>query len=181
MSSNSSDPRRSYSQRAGIAGIGAARPASTSSRKARVCGSSVASKAEPSKLPARVRREEVAVGSPAVAARSGATRALEHQLAAHELAVIFADGAGCWSEARVGGKGALRPFPHVAEHAAAGRGDERARFIELIAQARVGGGGEVLPFGCGWKPGACPARERIRFIEAHVRDGCRLVDLAAAA
>src|SRR5579884_3894381 len=139
MSSNSSEPRRSYSQRAGIAGIGAESPASTSSRKAVVCGSSVLSKAHSRELPARGRREEVAVGSAAVPARSGAARALQHELPRHELAIIFADRAFGRSEAGVGRKGALRPFPDIAEQvAAAGARHYRFGFIQLIASVRVG-------------------------------------------
>src|SRR5687767_7953588 len=118
-----------------MAGIGAARPASTSSRNACVCWSSVASKAKPGELPARVRREEIAVGGAAVPARRGAARAPEHQLAAHEFAVIFAGRAGRRGEAGVGGEGALRPFPDIAEHPTAGPGNGGAGFVELVAKA----------------------------------------------
>ena len=49
-----------------------------------------------------------------MAARRGAARALEHELAAHELAVVLADGALCGSEAGESDIGACGPFPGVA-------------------------------------------------------------------
>src|SRR5512146_1838976 len=98
-----------------MAGIGAERPARTSSRNAFVWGSSVASKTQPSELPTSVGWKEVAIGGAAVPARSGAARAFQYELAAHEFAIIFADGALGRREAGVGRKGALRPFPHVAK------------------------------------------------------------------
>src|SRR5690242_9050335 len=120
--------------------MGAERPASTSSRNARVCGSSVLSKADPRELPARCGRKEVAVGSTAVPTRRGAAGALQHALPAHELAIIFADRALCGREAWVREVRACRPFPHIAEHAAARSGNDRACAIELISDIRVGGG-----------------------------------------
>src|SRR5690348_142786 len=112
-----------------MAGIGAERPASTSSRKALVCGSSVASKANSRELPARRRREEIAVGGTAVPARRRAARAFQDELAAHELAVVLADSSCRRCEARVGAERALRPFPDVAEHSATRSRGDSAGFI----------------------------------------------------
>src|SRR5689334_24708 len=131
-----------------MAGIGAERPAITSSRNAAicsggVCGSSVFSKAHPRELPARGRREEVAVGGAAVTARRRAARSLEHELPRHELPIIFADRARRRSEAGVGFEGALGPLPDVAEDAAAGPWNDGARLVELVADVRVGRGGEI--------------------------------------
>src|SRR5438034_5934324 len=125
--------------------MAADRPASTSSRNARVKSSSVASKPNPRKLPARVGREEIAVRGPAMAARGRAARALEDQLAAHELAVIFADCALGRRKTGVWRKGARGPFPDVPEHAAAWPWSDRSSRIELIAQLRIGGSRETLP------------------------------------
>ena len=70
------------------------------------------------------------------------------------------------SEAGVGRKGALRPFPDVAEHAAAGPRDDGAGLVELVAEIRVGGGGEILPFGFGREPRAGPAGESVGFVKS---------------
>src|SRR5947209_7341480 len=156
-------------------------PARTSSRKASVCESSVLSKADPRELPARARRKEVAIRGPAVPPRCGAARALQHELAAHEFAIVFANCAGRGGEARVGSEGTLRPLPDIAEHAAARARRYSARFVELIAKHRVRGGGEILPFGFGRQSRPRPACEGIRFEIADVRDWCRPVDLAPAA
>src|SRR5207253_8331003 len=114
--------------------MGADSPASTSSRNAIVCGSSVASKANPRELPPSARREEVAIRGPAMAARRRAARALQHELPAHELAVIFADRALGRSEAGVGREAGLRPLPHVAEHPAAKARSDRAGPVQLVAE-----------------------------------------------
>src|SRR6476469_9319830 len=136
-----------------MAGVGAERPASTSSRKALVCGSSVASKEDSGELPARRRREEIAVGGPAVPARRGATRSLQNELPAHELAVVLAHRALGGGKARVGCEGALRPFPDIAEDAAAGAGDGGSSLVELVADHRVRGCCEVFPFRLGRQAG----------------------------
>ena len=60
-------------------------------------------------------REEVAVGRADVAARRGAGAAAQHELVAHELAVVLAERAGGRPVAGVGRVGALRPLPDVAE------------------------------------------------------------------
>src|SRR5438270_3515213 len=150
----------------------------TSSRNASVCGSSVFSKAHPRELPACGWREEVAVRSATVPARSRAACALEHELPAHELAVIFADSASGRSEAGVGGEGAPRPLPDVAEHSAAGARDGRAGAIELVADHRIRRSGEIFPFGFGGEARAGPAGESVGFEIADVCDGRCEVDLA---
>src|SRR5919112_847858 len=98
--------------------MGAAKPASTSSRNASVWSSAIAREAEAGELPARVRREEIAVRGPAVAARGRAACALEDQLAAHELGVVLAYCARRSSEAGERREAALGPFPDVAEDVA---------------------------------------------------------------
>src|SRR3954447_13526020 len=181
MSSNSSEPRRSYSQRAGMDGMYDVSPASTSLRNASVCGSGVASKAKPGELPARVRREEVAVRLPAVAPRSRAARALEHQLPAHELAVIFADCAIRRGEAGVGSESALSPFPDVTEHPVTRPRGNRTGRVQLVAEARIGRRGEAFPLCLRRQSRPGPAGECVRLIITDVCDGSGPVDVAAAA
>ena len=113
--------------------------------------------------------------------RRRATRALEHELPTHELAVVLADSPRGGRESGIGCEGTLRPFPHIPEHAASEPWDDRPGVIELVADQRVGGNGEILPFGFGWQTCACPAREGVRLKIADVRDGRRPVDFAATA
>src|SRR5689334_21201364 len=75
---------------------------------------SLAREPDARELPARVRREEVAVGRTHVSGRRGAGFAAQDVLAAHELAVVFADRAGRGAIAGVGRVRRRRPFPHVA-------------------------------------------------------------------
>src|SRR3546814_13997183 len=67
-------------------------------------------------LPALVGVEEIAVGGAAMAARGRAAAAAQHELAAHKLAIIFADRARRGAETGIGAVGAAGPFPHAAEH-----------------------------------------------------------------
>src|SRR3546814_8029836 len=60
--------------------------------------------------------EEVAVAGPRMAPGRGARPTLQHELAAHELAIIFADRAFYRSEAGIGQIGGAGPFPDIAEH-----------------------------------------------------------------
>src|SRR3989304_657176 len=60
--------------------------------------------------------EEIAIGPPHMALWRHAGAAPEHELIAHELAVVLANGARRGLEARVGEIGASRPFPDIAEH-----------------------------------------------------------------
>ena len=60
-------------------------------------------------------------------ARRGARPAAEHELVAHELAVVLAERAGRRDVAGIGEVLAARPFPDVAEHLGERRGRIRAR------------------------------------------------------
>src|SRR3546814_1126046 len=51
-----------------------------------------------------------------MAARRGAGTALQHELSAHELGVIFTRSAFGRDEAGIGQKRRTRPFPDIAEH-----------------------------------------------------------------
>src|SRR6185503_201675 len=160
--------------------MGAESPASTSSRNAFVWGSSVASKAKSRELPASAWREEVAVGGAAMTARCGAACAFQNILAAHELAVVLADGSFGLGKTGVGSEGALRPFPDVAEDSAAGTGNNSGGIVELIADQRIGGGAEVLPFGFGREACAGPAGVGVGFEITDVSNRSRPIDLAPA-
>src|SRR5581483_1945938 len=67
-------------------------------------------------LPALMGIEEVAVGGARMPLGRRAGCAAQHELAAHELAVVLAERARSRAEPRVRSIGALRPLPHVAEH-----------------------------------------------------------------
>src|SRR3546814_5904150 len=81
--------------------------------------------------------------------RCRARAALEHELPAHELAVIFADRAFGRAEAGIGAIGAAGPFPDVAEKAGrvAKARRERPGGVELIAACRIVLQRRRLPFG----------------------------------
>src|SRR5215472_4770958 len=66
-------------------------------------------------LPAGLGREEVAVGGANVAAGGGTRASAEHELVAHELAVVFADDPGGRSESGICDVGTRCPLPDVAE------------------------------------------------------------------
>src|SRR5207248_2507772 len=66
-------------------------------------------------LPARRRREEVAIAEARVAARRKRRGAAQHQLVAHELAVVLAERARRRTIAGIGRIGAARPLPALAE------------------------------------------------------------------
>src|SRR3546814_18970547 len=93
-----------------------------------------------------------------MAARSRDAAAAQHELAAHELAIIFADSAGRGAEAGIGTIGAAGPFPHDAEHLPQigvgwwrGGGVDRAGGVERLSAARVARPGGGLPFTLGWQ------------------------------
>src|SRR6476620_2011760 len=71
--------------------------------------------ADTGELPARFRREKVAIGSADVGGGGDARAAAQNELAAHEFAVVLAQGAGQGMEAGVSEIGAGGPFPAVAE------------------------------------------------------------------
>src|SRR3546814_10688438 len=108
-------------------------------------GSEILGETQAGELPALVGVEEIAVGGPHMAARRRAASAAKHELAAHELAIIFAHRAGGGTEARIGTIGAAGPFPHAAEHLLqprvgrrGGGGLDRAGGVELLSAVRVG-------------------------------------------
>src|SRR5207237_9018168 len=68
--------------------------------------------------------------------------------------------------------------PDIAEDAAAGAGRDRAGFVELVAEVRVGRGGEIFPFAFGRQARVDPAGESIGLEVTDVGDGRRPVDLA---
>ena len=79
-------------------------------------------------LPARPGVEEVAIGGANVRARRGAGAAAQHELIAHELAVVLSDRARRRLEAWIRQVSASRPLPHVAvdlPETAAGLGAHR--------------------------------------------------------
>src|SRR3546814_618306 len=78
--------------------------------------SKILREANAGELPALVGVEEIAVGGAAMAARGRAAAAAQHELAAHKLAIIFADRARRGAETGIGAVGAAGPFPHAAEH-----------------------------------------------------------------
>src|SRR5688572_23598927 len=96
-----------------------------------------------------MRREEVAVAGPAVPARRGATRPLQDELPAHELAVIFADRTLGRLEAGVSEECTCGPFPDVTENVAGRLGQDGPGLVKLIAKVGVGGLGKAFPLGFG--------------------------------
>src|SRR4051794_33325503 len=70
---------------------------------------------DPGELPASFRREKVAIGRSDVRRGGGARSAAQHELPAHELAVVFAQRARKRMEAGVSEVGARRPLPAVAK------------------------------------------------------------------
>src|SRR3546814_20347327 len=67
-------------------------------------------------LPALVGVEEIAVGGTQMPARGGAAAAAQDELAAHELAIIFAERARRGAEAGIGALGDAGTFPPAADH-----------------------------------------------------------------
>src|SRR6185503_14473825 len=76
----------------------------------------VANEPDAAELPARLRTEEVAIGLSEVRTRSRAGSAAQHELVAHELAVVLAERAGGTRVAGIGRVRARRPLPDFAEH-----------------------------------------------------------------
>ena len=66
-------------------------------------------------LPLRVGCEEVAVTGARMAGQGGARAAAQHELVAHELAVVFAHRADRRPAAGIGGISRLRPLPDAAD------------------------------------------------------------------
>src|SRR5512132_4513317 len=82
--------------------------------------------AHPGELPALVWIEEVAIARPHMAVRRDTRASTQDHLIAHELAVVFADGAGGRAITGIGGIRAAGPFPDVAEQLT-GRSGAHAR------------------------------------------------------
>src|SRR3546814_13750155 len=78
-------------------------------------GSEILGETQAGELPALVGVEEIAVGGPHMAARRRAASAAKHELAAHELAFLFAHPAGGGTEARIGRIGPPGQFTPAAE------------------------------------------------------------------
>src|SRR3546814_3937421 len=75
--------------------------------------SKILREANAGELPALVGVEEIAVGGAPMAARGRAAAAAQHELAAHKLAIIFADRARRGAETGIGAVGAAGPFTHA--------------------------------------------------------------------
>ena len=118
-----------------------------------------------------------------MAARRGAAAAAQHELPAHELAIIFADRALGGPEAGIGAIGAAGPFPDIAEKGGAGGGGtrlDRAGGVELVARTRIVRGGGGFPFGLGRQARAGLAGIGVGLEEADMRHGRGGIDRAAA-
>src|SRR5439155_18165949 len=114
--------------------------------------------------------EEVAVAAAGMAARRGARRAAQDQLIAHELAVVFAQGAGERLVAGIADVRAGGPLPNVAEHlverpALAWGRDRRGMKVAGVGKMPFDrdAGRRSLPLRFGGQAGPGPARERIGF------------------
>src|SRR5215469_9792160 len=117
------------------------------------------------KSPAGARGEEVPVGGTYVPGRGGATAAAQDVLAHHELAVVLADSARSGTKARIGGVGARRPLPDVADHrvgrdrrAWMGRAPGEDVVVQHVVTLGVGGG-DGLPLRLGGELHTRPVRE----------------------
>ena len=67
-------------------------------------------------LPALIGVKEIAIGQPDVASGRRTRSAAQHELVAHELAIVLAQRAGLEPVARIGPIRALRPLPDITEH-----------------------------------------------------------------
>ena len=111
-----------------------------------------------------------------MAVRRGAGAAPQHELVAHELAVIFADGAGGRLEAGIRQIGASRPLPHIAVHllelvrVGIGRHGAQMTRAEGAPLDRKAARGH-LPLEFGRQPLARPAGEGVHLVKAHMADG----------
>ena len=141
-------------------------------------------RAEARELPALMGIEEIAICPPHMAFRRHAGAAPKHELIAHELAVIFADGSGCGLEARIGEVGACRPFPHIAEHLLETRTDPRRHRPQMAGAERAAFDGDArrrdLPFEFRRQPVAGPAGEGVGLVIADMGDRRGGIDRAEA-
>ena len=141
---------------------------------------------QPAELPLRIGREEVAVARAHVAGRRGARAAAQHELVAHELAVVFADGARQRPIARIGRGRPTASTPRrrrtsaparrrpARSAAADGRRRDRRSCRAIGARQRAR---RELPFELGRQAGAGPARVGVGLEVAEVADRRVRVDL----
>src|SRR5262249_19561353 len=114
---------------------------------------------QPAELPACRRIEEVAVAWARMALGRRVRAAAQHHLIDHELAVVLAERTGRRAESRIGRIGTARPLPDDPEG--------------IVDEPETRG---HLPLCFGRQVLAGPARERIGFVVAHVRDPCGRID-----
>src|SRR5690606_31181913 len=106
---------------------------------------------EAAELPPGSGSEEISVGETFMAGRRRAGAAAKHHLVHHELAVIFANGTGRRTKARIGQISAACPFPYVLRES----GSEGARMrVEggFLPVRLAMGAGRDLPLGLARKP-----------------------------
>ena len=148
-------------------------------RRSRTAASDcVARQAQAAELPARVGRKEVAVARADVARGRGARAAAQHELVAHELAVVLADRARrrggsrgrarrrCASiprRRRTSAPACRRPAPRAARA-------DAARRSRRSCPRRGASRAAHLPLGLGRQARARPAREGVGLVEADVAD-----------
>src|SRR3546814_570928 len=106
--------------------------------------SKILREANAGELPALVGVEEIAVGGAAMAARGRAAAAAQHELAAHQLAIIFAARAQRGAEngiGAVGTDGNVRTWPKLAHNShGKGPGGGERRGIDSVGRGRRNGG-----------------------------------------
>src|SRR5580704_2253088 len=115
--------------------------------------------------------------------RGYAAPAPQHLLVDHELAVVFADGAGLGPEARIRRIGARRPLPHVADELPAVPARPRMEHGEVEAAVIVGPvvRSDHLPLGFGRQARSGPAGEGIGFEVADMTHRLGRIDGAGPA
>src|SRR5579862_3065878 len=116
-----------------------------------------------------MRREEIAITRSYMTGRGGARAAAQHQLIAHELAVVFANQTGSRLKSRVRSVGACRPFPHVSKHLEMARMFRHPRMEYVLVQERSSDGGSQgcnFPFGLGRQTCTRPVRKRVSLVVA---------------
>src|SRR4051812_26904443 len=135
-------------------------------------------------LPASMRREEIAIGLSNVRCRRRARATSQHELIAHELAVIFTHGSGRRLEAGITEIRASGPLPNISEHLLEAFGGRCSRMIvfrvDEVARHR-NRLGRVLPLRFRCESRSCPASISIGLVEADMTDRLLRIDLTSAA
>src|SRR5690606_39091114 len=103
----------------------------------RAVSSVVASQAHARELPARMWVKEIAIRRPNVVAGCGARGAAQHELIAHELAVVLTVRTAEPPEAGTGDVGRGSPFPRVAEALLESGGVWRVARVQLTVFEEV--------------------------------------------